>query len=314
MHVPVRQLQCCAREKQFRNTMRPVQIGEHCNDACIVEWLIPYLLNFVVPETTSATRGSAMSRYPVTSDALARGVALRHLGRMWGRLVELPRSEWGLFNAYLVPACSAAPSAVAPMLRRDLFLSLPGLATAARRLSVVSIGALPETPAGVMPRPAVLPLLCFCTAAPSNQCCLGHVSEARYMVGCTPIRCSFTMRSFLLVATAGLSVAARSQHTFSVAEVHMHAAKFYMHACAYQLSRSQHPFAAVRLSFSSPPGRRPTAVKPDLRYQPPLRRLTARRLTVIAGRNSPVPDCPRGNEWTQRADVTFVFTCTWSSS
>lgn len=127
--------------------MVPPQVGEHCDDACIVEWLIPYLLNFVIPDTTSATRAS-VGRHSVDSDALARGVALRHLGRMWGRLAELPRSEWGLFNAYLVPACSSKPDAPSPTLRRDLFLSLPRLATAAQRLSVATLGSLTDTSAG----------------------------------------------------------------------------------------------------------------------------------------------------------------------
>lgn len=120
-----------------------------CDDTCRVEWVMPYLLNFVVPETTSAAKVSQARRLP-DRDSVPRAVALRHLHQMWIKLQLLPRSERGLFGAYLVPAIIGASDSKSSVLRRELFLALPSLAGTAQRLFSVAVRKVPEASSGAI--------------------------------------------------------------------------------------------------------------------------------------------------------------------
>ena len=129
-----------------------------CDDTCRVEWVIPYLLNFVVPETTSATKVSQARRL-TDRDSVPRAVALRQLHRMWSKLTAVPRSERGLFGAYLVPACIGASDSKSSVLRRELFLALPSLARTSQRLFSAAVRQVPEDSSGVH------------HSFPSERCC-----------------------------------------------------------------------------------------------------------------------------------------------
>lgn len=125
-----------------------LQVGMLGDDTCRLEWVIPYLLNFVVPDTTSAAKASQTRRLP-DRDSVPRAVALRHLHHMWTKLTAVPRSERGLFGAYLVPACTGASDSKSSVLRRELFLALPSLARTAQRLFSAAVRQVAEDSSGV---------------------------------------------------------------------------------------------------------------------------------------------------------------------
>ena len=107
-------------------------IGAVCDSRCILEWLVPYLLHYIVPERTPVPARIAASS---ADDTLPRAVALAHLPRLLARLAHLPRSERGLFSGYLLPALSALPERQGALLRAQAADALAPVAAAAQVLS-----------------------------------------------------------------------------------------------------------------------------------------------------------------------------------
>jgi hypothetical protein len=106
-------------------------LGDLCDDHCRLEWVIPYLLNYIVSE-----RGASPGE-----DTVPRAIALSRLPALFAKLRGLPRSERSLFIGYVMPALGALPERQSALLRAQAAQSLAAVARAAQALQERAVDA-----------------------------------------------------------------------------------------------------------------------------------------------------------------------------
>lgn len=110
-----------------------MQIGLFCDDHCRLEWIIPYLLHYVIPDKP-AQQGRAAASPSSIEDTVPRTIVLSQLPLIIAQLSGLPRSERSLFNSYIMPMLAALPDRQASVLRAQSAQSLAVIAEAASAL------------------------------------------------------------------------------------------------------------------------------------------------------------------------------------
>jgi hypothetical protein len=129
-----------ARSSAAMATGLHMQIGLFCDDHCRLEWIIPYLLQYVIPDKP-AQQGRAAASPSSIDDTVPRTIVLSQLPQIIAQLSELPRSERSLFNSYIMPMLAALPDRHASVLRAQSAQSLAVIAQAASALQESAVRA-----------------------------------------------------------------------------------------------------------------------------------------------------------------------------